>query len=1591
MNIYSNAFNFTSNLSGEVDLRTGLYNSIVQLIRIMPEGPVEVSRDLTLAFSMMNQADEGYGFGWKLNNSIFDPRNNTLRLLSGERFNTETIPPVGFNLFIKDHKLKDIIVKRINTLTLHVVYIDGTIEVLKQLHQGGDYIISQIIFENGERFNFNYTSGGLLHNIVNAQNNKLLLELIYNNGRLAAFNSTLDSGRTSQTYIFYSNELLTRITIPIDSAIPPNNPLNLPSYLYYYQSFPNGIQAINRVQTPMGGQEIISYTQNGHSFANGQFIPYVSIWERVPGLGQPSIIHRYTYSQTHNFTGFPFTAGFRPGEDNLHLLAGEYNYWVREDTVGKNNIILQWQELHYNKFHLLTKHLVVRDESRITKFIEYNEIPGVLFINQPPNLQVPRKITTLYDMINNSASRIIDRVTESDEFGNIILEINEAGIKHEYTYFPVEGEIGSCPPEPNKVFRRYLRQMRIIPRNMSDTPKSTEYTYTELPTIGADSFYVVRLSHTVDGASTSMSYINNIDTPETHGRLSTSITNLVGATTTNFTYEIQGDAIIELRRITGIDGSWIDSGRTLSLVNRKVLAIQKESGVVINFSYDILGRIIKETVSSETLHEASRSYNYENDNLHASISIKDAIGGEYISHYDGFGRQVNLAEIINGNARKLKSIKYNELGELSDEITIDHIDNNELHLQTHHFYNGWGEHSRTKNPDGSIFISDHDLINNVRVEGIEGGVLSETFFNDLSLPDHVDNVSNEGERIRKVTYHYDGFGRLISEVDSSNNIKNHTYDKFDRVVRTSTQPIDATIPRIIETDYVMYSSEKLATEKRVNGKILARRYYDGVGRLVEEVRGNQEPLSWIYLQGTNFPLKTRTPRGFTRDYTYNLSIGKIKTISSSSSTICEYFYNETSSKLVRSIKQGVIRDLEYDHYGNIIRDRQSVNGVITDATYQYSPGGRLLSFKLIGGRSETRRYDIFGRLSSVFTSGVTQSFSYDHLGRLHVLTVTDGDKKLITEIDYDTFSRESLRKVEFNGLVVQTFMNSYDKNGLLSIRKTLGENDILLSTENYDYDAYKRLINYECSGELFPKDENGRFIRLQKFDFDEVDNITKVVTAFTDNETNTEERYFLNTDPCQLTKVINSNPYEVIDIGYDASGNMISNKSRKICYDIFERIAQITNKSGKDICNYKYDAEGRLVYQQKETEIFPVVYNYSDNEIIGVTKGNECLHYIRENQNVFMTIDNQMIKTFNILDLSASVRAACEGSTCNKYNYTPYGYTKFNEDANSTVENHRPAFNGQRIDPFTGFYHLGNGKRSYDPKMMVFTSPDPLSPFGAGGINSYSYCQGDPINLVDPTGLMPSWLAWLLGISSLIIGVITFGAAVAPLIAGGVAAATASAVLGAVSSGFGVVSGVLGVAATGVQTVDEKYGWDRSSIVSNLNIASFAFGVASMAAGLASAGLQARDTYRLARTRVELYNNSDFPALTETRGNPNYWHFRMEFVPSANRTKQAWLGSIRETVGNLTIGSGTIPVGAANTAMSVISAVDFSLAVYWIVQGSIDLSSTLDVSANSGSNVNVTTPIQESMYDVLTSSRVFKNDFGSHENRIRSSALDDLI
>ncbi|WP_372490369.1 RHS repeat-associated core domain-containing protein [Pseudomonas sp. WHRI 8519] len=82
-----------------------------------------------------------------------------------------------------------------------------------------------------------------------------------------------------------------------------------------------------------------------------------------------------------------------------------------------------------------------------------------------------------------------------------------------------------------------------------------------------------------------------------------------------------------------------------------------------------------------------------------------------------------------------------------------------------------------------------------------------------------------------------------------------------------------------------------------------------------------------------------------------------------------------------------------------------------------------------------------------------------------------------------------------------------------------------------------------------------------------------------------------------------------------------------------------------------------------------------------------------------------------------------------KHVYTAYGFSATAQRARTAL-----GFNGEHLLAHTSLYILGSGYRAFNPSLLRFYSADSLSPFGDGGINSYAYCSGDPVNQIDPTG-----------------------------------------------------------------------------------------------------------------------------------------------------------------------------------------------------------------------------------------------------------------
>ena len=1435
--VYSNAFNFTSFQDGKTDLRTGQFSAVVNLATIRPQGAAEGSREIKLVFSALTTTNAGYGIGWRLSESQVDRAPMpVVYLASGETYTAEALPPVGQSFRFKDLKLQNVAVVRTASAAITIYYIDGTVEVLEpRPSSNSPYRTVKLIFENGETFAYEYASAGTLARIVNTtMGQQEVLTLTCQSSVISKVRTRVQDGRFAEVSFSGANQLITSITVPYDNTDNTANPSTQPKYAYSYRALtPQKYQAISQIKNPMGGTQTIDYLEQGLQYQNNTYLPVVSRCETIPGAGQPSIVKRYTFSRDRNFTGYPFSGGFQPGRDNLYNVSGVYEYWGEETTIDQdaNDAQIERVKSTFNKFHLMGREETQRGRSLTLREYVYNETPGASFPNQPANLQVPRQLSTTYNDIVSGASRSETLAVESDQYGNTLTKTESSGIRFEYEYYPISGDGALCPAVPGGYFVRYISQEKIVPAD-GGPARTTQTTYESMPLVatappvtapGVAYFVLEKVSSSTGMVSTNR-YVNEPAQPMVHGRPESTEVEIGGRhTSTRFTYAQSGTDLEERREVTGHDGTVTWASQKFSTVTDLLLQAQKagEPGVVLD--YDVMGRVVRQTVAPGTANAAGNTYVYHfastNPAAPAWVEETDAKGRRYATRYDGMGRIVSAVQLVaEGQERRIKALLYDRLGNKAEESIYDQLEGEELTLRSRYEYNGWNELARTTQPDGSVTLSERDMVANTLTTGTQGLNTTINWYNQFNKPEVVTQAPTSGASVKTLERLYDGFGRCISATNVYGHRTDYGYDAFDRISEIRMQPADGSSGRTVTVSYADFSSADLPTEISVNGVLLGRRAYDGVGRMISTANGQAGPMTYAYDSGALKPSSSTSPGGIRLDYQYNNDLGTLTTTTSPSDGSCQYTYDPVSGQIADAQNSVANRQTTYDEYGAIRSERVTVAGQASEATYETSPAGRPLKVTTTLGGILAQGYDAAGRPKESAGGGFAEDIDYNSFGQIVSVRVSLAGIQLETALTYDGFGREATRTLRVQGSVWETIQLNYSASGQLIERITKDGTNALLSQERFTYDAYSRLIEFTCTGSRYPSDSQGRKLKSQRFTYDVLDNITRVESGYEDGTSNVSARSFSSVVPTQLVGIEETNPARSYSLSYDEDGNLSSDhQGRTYTYDQFGRLSSCSSAGF-----YGYDADGRLV-TQTPVGAQPLQFFYARDLLTAQKQGETAALFHRDagavHGRTVRTGANTRSDVYGLDGSNSVIGKTGEDGHTVAVMYTPYGESGLNIEARSDDLATRPAmaFNGQRLDVLANLYHLGNGRRAYSPELMIFLSPDPLSPFSGGGLNAYGYCSGDPINMVDPSGLKGL-------LRKLVVAVVLFVAAVASAVATGGATI---AVLGAIGAGLGVASSLLGITSAAIDFVDEKKGWDRSGVSHGLNLLSKAFGISS--------------------------------------------------------------------------------------------------------------------------------------------------------------------
>ncbi len=222
---------------------------------------------------------------------------------------------------------------------------------------------------------------------------------------------------------------------------------------------------------------------------------------------------------------------------------------------------------------------------------------------------------------------------------------------------------------------------------------------------------------------------------------------------------------------------------------------------------------------------------------------------------------------------------------------------------------------------------------------------------------------------------------------------------------------------------------------------------------------------------------------------------------------------------------------------------------------------------------------------------------------------------------------------------------------------------------------------------------------------------------------------------------------------YDANGNLIQESdSRHFEWDHSDRMrtfrVQPSNSDESSLyAQYLYDSSGRRVkklVRKGRCHIEDITYIDDIFEHHHIKHGknlyeNNTLH-IMDNKirivlvrigNPFSDDATPAIKYILGDHLSSSnVVMDVKGNSVNREEYTPYGETSY-----GCFSRKRYRFNSKERDEESGFYYYG--MRYYSPWLARWVSCDPAGMID--GINIYSYVRGNPIGLIDNTGMQSEY------------------------------------------------------------------------------------------------------------------------------------------------------------------------------------------------------------------------------------------------------------
>lgn len=540
---------------------------------------------------------------------------------------------------------------------------------------------------------------------------------------------------------------------------------------------------------------------------------------------------------------------------------------------------------------------------------------------------------------------------------------------------------------------------------------------------------------------------------------------------------------------------------------------------------------------------------------------------------------------------------------------------------------------------------------------------------------------------------YTSAGQVATVADALGHTTSFTYDGGDLV--QVTDPLNRSSKRFIDAIGRMVS----ASDPMGNRTSLG---YDALKRLLQSTDPLGNSSSSTYDASGN-RLSFTDPRGGVTSWTYD-ALNRVLTRTDPLSQAESYVYDLAGNLTRVTDRKGQVTGYQYDllqrrTFAGFGATISSPTAYASTIAYTYDAGDRVTQIADSANGTISRSYDGLNRLTSETTPQGTVGYAYDAAGRRTLLTAPGqsntvygyDDANRLTSITqgsqtvgfaYDNANRRSSLTLP-NGVSVAYGFDA--ANQLTSLTYSSGGST--LGSLSYVYDAAGRRIT-----------QGGSFARL---------NLPASVGGT------------ISYDAANRLTVWDGNT-----IAYDLNGSMTAGLGQTYTWN--ER-DQLTASSGTATGAYTYDGTGRR--QAKTINGTKTQFLYDGEQPIQErTSSNTLRASILTGgvDEIFSRTEAGATQSY-LSDAIGSTLSLTDGTGAKTVDYTYEPYGKASND--NSAANNSFQYTGRENDG-TGLQF--NRARYYDPQLGRFISEDPIGL--AGGINSYIYVNGSPINYVDPTG-----------------------------------------------------------------------------------------------------------------------------------------------------------------------------------------------------------------------------------------------------------------